>query len=515
MVGNTDAGAGGWGVARLDGNLAFDMGFNTVGWTTSSFPGPAGNGSIPLDVAIQDDRDIVAVGVTGANDVGDFAIARYQPTGPPDPEFSVDGDGQQTTDFSNGSDQAHAVAIQPADQKIVVAGLAGPPGEGDFALARYTTAGSLDPSFSAPDGKLTTEFGGVSFGDDVAVQDDGKILVAGSDLAGTGDFALARYNTDGSLDTSFSCDGKQITDFAGNTDLANGVAVQSDGRIVVAGSSFSPTTANDFAVARYNTDGSLDTGFSGDGKQTVPIGLSSTPDIANGVVIQADGNIVLAGYTEPNALTGDFAVARFEGGGGSAPQPEDCGAGGDGDGDGVPDGSDNCPAMANPDQANGDGDGQGDACDPDDDNDGVPDASDGCPGVAAATATGCPAVMPGPAEPARHHRSCVRARRQEDPEGRQDRKRGGQRDDRGPVRVGLGHRVGPRGVQGLQAEGDQEPLRRRGTKATLKLKVPKAALKAIKRALRGGKKVKASIKLTARDGAGNLTTGKRTVKLKR
>ena len=129
MVGNTDAGAGGWGVARLDGNLVLDVGFNTVGWTTSSFPGPAGNGSIPLDVAIQDDRDIVAVGATGANDVGDFALARYQPTGPPDPEFSVDGDGQQTTDFSNGADQAHAVAIQPADQKIVVAGHAGPPGE--------------------------------------------------------------------------------------------------------------------------------------------------------------------------------------------------------------------------------------------------------------------------------------------------------------------------------------------------------------------------------------------------
>ena len=88
-----------------------------------------GNGSVALDVAIQADNDIVAVGVTGANDVGDFAIARYQPTGPPDPEFSVDGDGEQTTDFSDGADQAHAVAIQPGDQKIVVAGLGGLPGK--------------------------------------------------------------------------------------------------------------------------------------------------------------------------------------------------------------------------------------------------------------------------------------------------------------------------------------------------------------------------------------------------
>jgi uncharacterized delta-60 repeat protein len=509
MVGNTNLG-GGWGVARLDGSLAFDPGFNTIGWTTSTFPGVTGNGSVPLDVAIQADRDIVAVGFTGANDIGDFAIARYQPTGPPDPEFSVDGDGQQTTDFSGGADQARAVAIQPADQKIVVAGHGGPPFESDFAVARYTTAGAPDASFSAPDGKLTTDFGGVSFAADVAVQDDGKIVVAGSDHAGTGDFALARYNTDGSLDTSFSCDGKQSTDFAGNDDGANGVAVQSDGRIVVAGNSFSQATANDFAVARYNTDGSLDTGFSGDGKQTVSFGAT---DVANDLVIQNDGSIVLAGYTEVSALNSDFAVARIEGGGGSASQPEDCGpgGGGDGDGDGVPDGSDNCPSAANPDQANGDGDGQGNACDPDDDNDGVPDASDGCPGVAASTATGCPAVIPpldttspvlvlggSKTQKAGKTISVVVSATTEDMWASAS----------GTVSVPAASKV-------YRLKAIRNRFVASGTKATLKLKVSKAALKAIKRALRGRKKVKASIKLTARDGAGNLTTGKRTVKLKR
>jgi uncharacterized delta-60 repeat protein len=462
MVGNTNVTAGGWGVARLDGNLTFDPGFNTIGWTTSSFPGPTGNGSVPLDVAIQDDRDIVAVGVTGANDIGDFAIARYQPTGPPDPEFSVDGDGQQTTDFSDGADQAHAVAIQPADQKIVVAGLAGPPGESDFALARYTTAGSLDPSFSAPDGKLTTDFGGVSFADDVAVQSDGKILVAGTDNAATGDFAVARYNTDGSLDTSFSCDGKQVTDFAGNVDLANGVAVQSDGRIVVAGSSFSMSTVNDFAVARYNTDGSLDTGFSGDGKQTVSFGAT---DVATGLVIQADGNIVLAGYTESSALNGDFAVARLEGGGGGASDPEDCGPGG-GDGD------DDDPGAIVP------------------------------PGGAMETPLDitAPAFALGgsKAQKAGKTISVVVSATTEDLYASAS----------GVVSV-------PKASRAYRLKAIANRFVAGGTKATLKLKVPSAALKAIKRALRGRRKVKASIKLTARDGAGNLTTGKRTVKLKR
>ena len=129
-------------------------------------------------------------------------------------------------------------------------------------------------------------------------------------------------------------------------------------------------------------------------------------------------------------------------------------------------------------------------------------------------------VTAGPGgDPTRHHRSCVRARRQEDPEGRQDRERGGQRDDRGPLRVGLGHRVRPRASvaasKAYRLKAIANRFVARGTKATLKLKVPKAALKAIRRALHGRKKVKASIKLTARDGAGNLTTGKRTVKLKR
>jgi uncharacterized delta-60 repeat protein len=451
MVGHTDAAPGGAGVARSDG-VTLDPGFNTVGWLASDFA------SVALDVAIADDNDIVAVGVTGANDLGDFAIARFTPTGPPDPQFS-DGDGELTTDFNNGADQAHAVAIQPGDQKIVVAGLGGPPFESDFALARYTTAGALDPTFSAPDGKLTTDFGGVSFADDVALQADGKILVAGTDNSHTGDFALARYNTDGSLDTSFSCDGKQVTDFAGNVEVGNGVGVQSDGRIVVAGSSFSQTTANDFAVARYNTDGSLDTGFSGDGKQTVPFAAT---DVATGLVIQADGSIVLAGYTESGPLNGDFAVARLEGGGGNASQPEDCGPGDDGDGGAV-----------------------------------IPP-----PGPSQETPldTTAPGFVLGGKKTVKAGKTItvVVSATTEDLFASAS----------GTVSVPAASKV-------YRLKAIRNRFVANGTKVTLKLKVPKAGLKAIKRALRARKKVRASIKLTARDGAGNLTTGKRTVKLRR
>ena len=143
---------------------------------------------------------------------------------PGDLDVSFSGDGKQTTDFG-GSDLAAAVAVQ-ADGKIVVAGSS----DGNFALARYGVDGALDPSFSG-DGLVTTDIGGTDDGQGVAIQPDGKIVVAGGS---EGNFALARYTTGGGLDPSFSGDGKQTTDF-GLEDRATAVALQADGRIVVGG----------------------------------------------------------------------------------------------------------------------------------------------------------------------------------------------------------------------------------------------------------------------------------------
>ena len=250
----------------------------------------------------------------------------------------------------SGVQQGKAVAIQ-ADDKIVVAGLYGPPGEFNFGVARYTTAGTLDTSWS-PDGWRQTDFGASQeYPNDVAIQADGKIVVAGHTDAG---FAVARYNTNGTPDTGFSGDGKQTTAFStsGQNDVATGVAIQADGRIVVGGYSHTGA-ANDFALARYNPNGSLDTSFSGDGKQTTELGGN---DIAEGIALQSDGKIVLAGYQgQLYGLDNKFAIARFEGGG--AP--------------------------------------------PDTDGDGLPDADDDCPTTAAATADGCPGIVnPSPSAPA-------------------------------------------------------------------------------------------------------------------
>ena len=184
------------------------------------------------------------------------------------------------------------MAIQ-ADGKILVAGV----GMRNFAVARYNSNGTLDTSFDG-DGKLTTDFGGSDYVSGMAIQADGKIVVAGGSNS---DFAVARYNSNGTLDTSFDGDGKLTTDFRGY-DLANTMAIQADGKILVAGGSDS-----DFAVARYNSNGTLDTSFDGDGK--LRINFSDGYDFANSMAIQTDGRIVLAGTNSR-----DFALARLNNG---------------------------------------------------------------------------------------------------------------------------------------------------------------------------------------------------------
>jgi uncharacterized delta-60 repeat protein len=131
-------------------------------------------------------------------------------------------------------------------------------------------AGDLDITFDG-DGKVTTDFGSNLYdrANSIAIQSDGKIVVAGESSNGSNpDFALARYNSDGSLDTAFDGDGKVTTAVGSFDDYANSVAIQSDGKIVVAGSSYNGSNTH-FALSRYNSDGSLDTTFDGDGKVTL------------------------------------------------------------------------------------------------------------------------------------------------------------------------------------------------------------------------------------------------------
>lgn len=246
-------------------------------------------------VALQADGKIVVAGRTTANGNFDFLIGRYTIGGLLDSSFGTGG--TVIMDFSGGSvDRAFALTIQP-DGKIVVAG----DSDANFALARYNPDGTLDASFGNG-GKVITTFGGADAASAVALQPDGKIVVAGQSDNGTSiDFALARYNPDGSLDTSFGSGGKVATNFTGGSDdAASAVAIQFDGKIVVAGDS-----EGAFAVARYNPDGTLDTTFGTGGKVTTDLGGE---DVIHALALQPDGQIVVVGES-----AGDFALVRYQG----------------------------------------------------------------------------------------------------------------------------------------------------------------------------------------------------------
>ncbi len=280
-----------------------DLSFGSDGKVTTGID--INNNDEARALAIQSDGKIVVAGHTENNGQFDIAVVRYNANGSPDNSFS--GDGIVTTDIGGNNDEARALAIQ-SDGKIVVAGRSGSPGLFDIAVVRYNADGSPDNSFGNS-GVVTTSIGG---GDDeahaVAIQGDGKIVVAGrTQSVGPFDVAVVRYNADGSPDNSFGNSGVVTTSIGGGDDEAYGIAIQSTGEIVVVGRTQS-VGPFDVAVVRYNADGSPDNSFGNSSVVTTQI--SSGNDEAHAVAIQSDGKIVVAGRSEQGGSF-DFAVVRY------------------------------------------------------------------------------------------------------------------------------------------------------------------------------------------------------------
>jgi len=280
-----------------------DPTFGTAGKTTSEI-GPTNE--YARAVAVQADGKIVVAGDTYTNNtvLEDFALARYNPDGTLDNSFGVNG--FVVTDLQQATDVATAIAIQP-DGKIVVAGYSDNTLNYDFAIARYLANGTLDNSFGA-NGKVIKNFGSTDFGLALALLPNGKIVVAGRAYNGNnGDFALLQLNPNGSFDNSFGTNGALMSDLFGADESANAIVLQADGKIVAVGDRYA-NNASLFAVARFNPDGSLDPGFSFDGKLSTGIGTVS--DVAYAVAIQTDGKIVVAGQSNGTTIS-DFALARY------------------------------------------------------------------------------------------------------------------------------------------------------------------------------------------------------------
>ncbi len=290
-------------LSRYNSNGSLDNTFGTDGRITTDFSNNTDQG---FEVAIQPDNKIVLAGYSHNGSQYNFALARYNSNGLLDNTFGTNG--RVTTDFSNNTDAAWCLALQP-DNKILLAGQASISGTNNFGLVRYDTSGNLDLSFGT-NGRVTTDFSNDSdVPQSVVVQLDGKIILGGyAFTSGTNNFALARYDTSGNLDSSFGTNGRVTTDFSNNSDIGYLVALQPDGKIILGGYT-SNGVHNDFALARYNTNGTLDASFGTGGK--VITDFSQWYDAGYSLALQPDGKIILGGYASINPLPNDFALARY------------------------------------------------------------------------------------------------------------------------------------------------------------------------------------------------------------
>ena len=298
------------GLTRLlpDGSTDTDFGFEGFARTDFWYQSGTWSGDeIPHAVALQADGRIVVAGRTQQSETNtDFALARYTSAGTRDATWS--GDGVSNSDFGGSDEEARAVVVQ-ADGQLVVAGASNAMGTPDFAIARYRSDGSLDTTF-AQDGYALFEFGSAQDDRawDLAIQADGRLVVVGE--TGTSrnrQFAVARLLSNGTLDTSFGGDGLVTTSIGGTIDIPRAVAIQPDGKIVVAGETnrnFGSSNV-DFALVRYNADGNLDTSFGTGGIVTTDFWYIT--DRAYDVRILTNGHIMVGGM----ANGGSFAVACY------------------------------------------------------------------------------------------------------------------------------------------------------------------------------------------------------------
>jgi uncharacterized delta-60 repeat protein len=295
-------------VVRYNADGSLDKSFNVSGKVITA----VGGGYCKAEtLVLQSNGKIVVAGYSfNPNGHAVFTLVRYNPDGTLDTGFGKSG--KVTTEIGRNSDSANSVALQ-SDGKIVVAGDSFAPGNNDFAVARYNTDGTLDTAFNRS-GKATADFSKLDYGRSVAVQSDGKIVVAGDAAHGDGrTFAVARFNADGTPDIIFNKTGKVTTDLGSGNAEARGVAVQSDGKIVVAGFA-SMDRSEKFALVRYNPDGTLDTSFGGTGKVLTLVGMSGSNATAIG--LQNDWKIVVSGNAINSSGRGrDFAIVRYNGDG--------------------------------------------------------------------------------------------------------------------------------------------------------------------------------------------------------
>ena len=312
------------GLVRYLPNGSLDPSFGAGGKVSTSIsnyePGGLWNRyDFAAATALQPDGKIVVVGYSKLDADGNASVVlRYNTDGSPDPSFGQGGEvvGRR---ISTLSERLTDVVIQ-GDGKIVAAGvLRNLDGSNSAFVERYDTDGNLDPTFGSG-GMLIFDASQLTSSPTIALQADGGIVVASGRNNGVDiDFALARLTDSGVLDTTFGGTGIVVVDRGGTNESTNDVVVQSDGKIVVAGSLRpQPSGPSDSFVARFTPEGSLDMTFGVGGLAVQSFSANSgafsesNPDGLSALAIQPDdGKIVAVGVAESNSA--NFLIARFQG----------------------------------------------------------------------------------------------------------------------------------------------------------------------------------------------------------
>lgn len=300
--GNTNYG---FAIARLNSDGSFDLSFSGDGKLIYDFN--TGD-DLSYKAALQSNGKIVVAGyaLNFSNFKQQIALIRIDSTGVVDNTFGVSG--EVFTEVGPFGDRGLDMIVLPND-KILVAGRTDNGTDYDYALVKYDSDGNLDLSFGNS-GKVSTDIAGEDdYGNSLAVQNDGKIIVAGytGDIAAFTQFAMVRYDSLGVVDSGFGVNGKVVTAFT-SRDQNYAICLQADQKILLAGRVYDGLD-NNFAIARYGVDGILDSSFNIDGKFIIPI--SPNHDEAFAIAFQQDGKIIVAGRAEMN-LTDDFAMIRID-----------------------------------------------------------------------------------------------------------------------------------------------------------------------------------------------------------
>jgi uncharacterized delta-60 repeat protein len=300
-------------VARYMPNGSLDSSFGNGGLVTTDFKGRDDTASA---MELDSQGRIVVAGTSLGNGIV-AAVARYQPDGDPDSSFS--GDGKTLTNLGTYESNVNAMAID-AQGRIVVAGRRYLYHDTfdyfDFVLARFMANGALDPSFGG-DGKVSTNFQyTLDTARAVAIDAQGRIVAAGQadDYGESSDYALARYTPNGNLDPSFGGNGMIETSFSNDPydsfwDYATAVVIDGQGRVIAAGGD--GETGRDFTLARYDTGGQLSSGFGTGGRVETPFSRYAH---ANALAIDRHHRVVAVGQ-DVSAASGRFALARYLGSG--------------------------------------------------------------------------------------------------------------------------------------------------------------------------------------------------------